>query len=259
MNEQENSTEFVVKEELDSVYDVNDFDMNESNIPFPVINSDNVSTISHSNKIVESYMRKGIEQNTKKTKSKIEEADKNFPFVKNSLIDSTDKIVYSFLNDNLPFIDRLIILTKVKLLDLIKIDENLSDEDISDESNNLFYKILSMSVDYIICDRQSLDVICAVELYGDTNSLRKNLLKIKALNSAGIDIKFIKDPVKNISLKSINNIIYKIYSYYSPRCPLCKNIMTINISNKTNGLFYKCSNTECRNELQINSIGSKEV
>lgn len=189
----------------------------------------------------------------KQLKKEIESIDKDFPYIKGTLITNAEIKLYNFMENHLINKDRIRILTKVRLGDLIQVDTRIT------SNTKLYYKVACKHVDYVIVDRDTFDVICVVELDDYTHENEKVKLvdqfKFAALQSAGIKMYRIKCRIADISQKDLRQIEESILMYYRKPCAICGRDTVVKESRKRSNYghrFYSCSGyPECKYSLDI--------
>ena len=126
-------------------------------------------------------------------------------------------------------------------------------------NSKAFYKIACKHVDYLIVDRNTFDIICAVELDDYTHETDKakerDTFVYHALHEVGIELVRIKTAIKDISKKDLTYIEKIIAAKYAPKCPVCGGEMLVRTSRKSHNLghrFYGCAkNYGCCGNIDI--------
>lgn len=205
--------------------------------------------IKTSNNFLNKLQEKEIERINKEA-ARIASADMDFPYVKSKLVTDAELQLYNFLQNNIDLIDRVTILTKVRLADIIEVDKRLT------LSKTPFYKIAQKHVDFLICDKNTLDIICAVELDDFTHETEERKERdqfiMQALYVCGIITKRIRCRISTICRDDINGIQEMIYNYFAPRCSECGKEMKMKVNSRNGNRFYACiDNINCRKTLRI--------
>ena len=153
-------------------------------------------------------LKKEIEERETEIKKikeeKINEAYLVFPYTKINILTEREKIFYNELikvanNFNLH------ILSKIRLADIIKINDELTET----EKEKYLYKILYKHIDFALCEKENLEPIILIELQDNTHKLEERILsdrfKKTVLEKCGYKILFTYD-ANNLENK-INVII----------------------------------------------------
>lgn len=206
------------------------------------------------------FLNKSQEVSIKKAEEKIKEVkshSKDFPYIKSKLLTPAELQLYHFMINNLDNSKRICIVPKVRLGDIIEVDPYIT------LSKTPFYKISSKHVDYLICEEDTMDTICVVELDDythDTVERKENdKFKEEALRAAGIETLRITCKIATLELKDIEKIDDFVYNHFAPKCPYCGKSMVLRRNKETNDRFFACiDNSECRHTINIDS-GEKLV
>ena len=136
----------------------------------------------------------------------------------------------------------IVIFPKIRLADIIEVSTPLKSR------KELLYRIAYKHIDYLICDRDTLGLVCAVELddfyHNRSEKIARDNFVDSTLRDCGVQIFRVNIPIKNVTPASLDNISDYILDYYSPICPECGKIMMSMKSrrSKTYGhRFYGCS------------------
>lgn len=168
------------------------------------------------------------------------------------ILTDAEKIFYSFLLVHLNFelrqVDKSItIFPKVRLADLI------DRADIDSGGQKFFFKTAYKHVDFLICDSESCNIICAVELddfyHSDNKRLERDKFVDEVLQNSGVTVLRVNTRVKYLSQSSIYKVITFVMNYYSPICPKCGGMCRYdhNKTLKSEGAVYVCRN--CFNKI----------
>ena len=119
-------------------------------------------------------------------KENLNKINKDFPYKAKPIVTEAEKSFYNYLDENLTQRDRIVILSKVRIADIVEVEEAYRD------TMEYFYKISSKHIDYVICKRESLEIICAIELYDyfhDEEVIQKtDVFKQQVFEAAGIPL-----------------------------------------------------------------------
>lgn len=237
----------------------------------PELKEDN-KTVKDKNIAEKTNIRKGIDTaplNTKneflnavsesikitkeREKKELEGKDINYPYKAVKLMTDAEKQLFLFMENNLVLRDRIRIIPKVRLADIINVDERLCN------NKEALWKITSKHVDYIIVDKYTFDLICAVELDDythDTDRVKdRDSLVFYSLLSAGVSLYRIKCRIADISKADLRGMEESILMYYRKPCAVCG--ADTRVRSKSSGFgighrFYSCTNfPKCRCTVDI--------
>ena len=152
--------------------------------------------------------------------------------------------------------ERIVIFPKVRLADIINLDEKICTD------KNYFWKIAYKHVDYLICDAQTLETICVVELDDYTHdtpeAIKRDRFVMQALQACGINTYRIKSAISVVSKADLVLIEDHLNTLYAPKCPACHSIMLPKKNMKTGLRFFACiDNIKCRQTIPIDTYGEK--
>lgn len=170
-------------------------------------------------------------------------ANTSYPYKPTKLVTDAELKLYNFMRDNLPHNDKIAILAKIRVGDLVRWDKEVN--------NNIekLYKITSRHVDFVVCRLDNLKVLCVVELHDfyhskeDVSEADRD--KYWIFNEVGLPFVTIKTPIANISKNDLKDIENTIYSEFAPCCPSCGSKMILQSSFKQSNYghrFYSCLN-----------------
>lgn len=180
-------------------------------------------------------------------------ADMNFPYIASRLVTNAELTLYHFMQTNLCQINNIAILPKVRLGDLIELDTKLTTD------KSYYWKVACKHVDFVICRKDNLKVICVVELDDYTHETKeaqaKDMFIMQALKTAGIDTVRIKTRIALIGKQDLELIDEYINKEFAPNCPVCglpmvpkKCMRGVNRGHR----FFACSNNiSCRHTINI--------
>lgn len=197
-----------------------------------------------------------VKQQDNKEKIRISQADTSFPYKKNDVLTDAEKQLYHFMLNNLCQINKIVIFPKVRLADIITLDETVS------TNKNYLWKITNKHVDYLICDAHTLDIICVVELDDYTHlsqtAIERDQFVMQALQTCGIPTYRVRSAISVVTKSDLELIDDHLNTIYAPKCPDCHNIM-LPKKNRRNGLrFFACiDNINCRKTIPIDTVGEK--
>lgn len=180
-------------------------------------------------------------------------ADINFPYKASKVVTNAELKLYHFMLNNLCKIDDIAILPKVRLGDLIQLDTKVTDD------KSYYWKVACKHVDFVICRKDTLKVICVVELDDYTHETeearKKDMFIMQALKTAGIDTVRIKTKIDLISKADLEFIDEYINKEFAPNCPRCGLPMIPRKCMRgpnTGHRFYACANNiTCRYTINI--------
>lgn len=180
-------------------------------------------------------------------------ADINFPYIASDIVTKAELQLYHFMDANLCNRDNIVILTKVRLGDLINLDTKLTND------KSYYWKVACKHVDFVICRKDNMKVLCVVELDDYTHETKeaqeKDMFIMQALKTAGIDTIRIKTRIALISKADLELIDEYINKEFAPKCPACglpmvpKKCMR---GYRKGHRFYAClNNISCRHTINI--------
>ena len=196
--------------------------------------------------------QKIAQQQTESEKKRVKEAIPDFPYIQVPVMTSAEKQLFYFLSNNLDQRKRVLIFPKVRLADIIKVDDKIT------RDNKYFYKICNKHVDFAICDYETLDLICVVELddftHATVEAQERDVFVMQALYTAGIETARIRVPIRTIVKKDIEYLDNIINTKLAPSCSEhgIKMITRKSYSKKNFGhRFYSCPYPNCNCTIDI--------
>lgn len=123
---------------------------------------------------------------------KINEPYLVFPYAKINILTEREK---NFYNELISIANKLNlhILSKIRLADIIKINDELTEK----EKEKFLYRILSKHIDFALCDKETLEPTILIELQDNTHKLEERILsdrfKKTVLENCGYKILFTYD------------------------------------------------------------------
>ena len=200
-----------------------------------------------------SAVNDSIKIKNEREKEELANMNVDYPYKAVKLMTNAETQLFHFMENNLILSDRIRIIPKVRLADIIQVDERMS------KNREAFYRIASKHIDFIIVDKYTFDLICAVELddfYHDKDeNKKKDELKFFSLLAAGINLFRIKCKIAEINKLHLRFIEEAILMYYRKPCPVCG--ADTRVKSKTSGnnighRFYSCTNfPHCRSTVDI--------
>lgn len=186
-------------------------------------------------------------------KEELSHMDKNYPYKATNLLTNAEKQLFLFMENNLVLKDRIRIIPKVRLADIIQVEERLC------KSKEALWKITSKHVDYIIVDKNTFDLICVVELDDYTHETdeakKRDELVYYSLLSAGLQLYRIRCRIAEINTNHLRGIEECILMYYRKPCPMCGSDMQVKSKNsgiRAGHRFYSCTDfINCRFTIDI--------
>lgn len=186
-------------------------------------------------------------------KDELANSDIAYPYKAIRLMTNAETQLFHFMENNLLLIDRVRIIPKVRLADIIQVDERMT------KNKEAFWKISSKHVDFIIVDKDTFDLICVVELddfYHELDRVKqRDELVYYSLLAAGISLYRVKCKITEINKNHLRGIEESILMYYRKPCPVCG--ADTRVKSKTSGnrighRFYSCTNfPNCRCTVDI--------
>ena len=137
----------------------------------------------------------------------------------------------------------VVIFPKVRLADIVDVQEALRPR------KSYFYAIAQKHVDYILYDKKSLNLICAVELddlyHTRVDRKARDNFVDDTLRSCGVTIFRINTPIKDVNEGILTPLIDYVLDFYTPVCPECGSMMELKRSKNSRNYghrFYGCLN-----------------
>lgn len=183
--------------------------------------------------------------------NRLSKINTDYPYKRIQILTPAELQLYNFMRNNLCGIEKVEILTKVRLADLVEVDSNIT------KDKAYFYRIASKHVDYVICEKKTMNIICVVELDDYTHDVPERKLRdefvMMVLKSADIKTIRIKQRICDISVVDLRPIEKEINIYFAPDCPLCKGLMQPKERRKDKHRFYSCK--KCKYTIDIDVCG----
>lgn len=196
------------------------------------------------------------ESEQKKEELYLKGANKDFPYIGKKLLTDAELQLYHFMENNLCQKERIVILTKVRLGDIVDLDTRITTD------MKYFWKVTNKHVDFIICNKDTMDIICAVELddYTHENNEHKqrDLFVMQVLDTVGIQTIRVRSKIRLISKADLELIDLSINTALAPKCPQCGRKMYPKIARADKHRFYACEDfIGCRTTIDIDGRGEK--
>lgn len=212
------------------------------------------STVNTTNDFIKSTQEIAQEKQQQEAKE-LSNINIDFPYRRTKLLTDAELQLFHFMENNLCQIDRIVILAKVRLADIAEVDTRVT------LNKDFLWKITNKHVDFLICDRNTLDVICAVELDDYTHETQeakeKDLFIMQVLDSVGIKTVRIRTKIRAIEKRDLVLVDDYINRKLAPKCPYCGKQMYPKES-RTGHRFYACEDfINCRRTIDIDIRGEK--
>lgn len=213
-----------------------------------------IADIKTSNTLIENTQKK-VKEDIKAEKNRLANVDNEFPYIKNEVMTNAEKQLYHFLLNNLCQVERIAILPKVRLADIISVDSKVTLD------KKAFYKIAYKHVDFLICKKDTLETICVIELddytHETADAQERDVFVMQALLAAGIQTVRIKTKIKTIEKSDLAYADEVINTALAPKCPRCGLTMLPKIA-RDRHRFYACAdNKNCRMTIDIDPRGEE--
>lgn len=212
------------------------------------------STVNTTNDFIKSTQEIAQERQQQEAKE-LSNINIEFPYRRTKLLTDAELQLFHFMENNLCQVDRIVILAKVRLADVAEVDTRVT------LNKDFLWKITNKHVDFLICDRNTLDVICAVELDDYTHETQeakeKDLFIMQVLDSVGIKTVRIRTKIRAIEKRDLVLVDDYINRKLAPKCPYCGKQMYPKES-RTGHRFYACEDfINCRRTIDIDIRGEK--
>lgn len=176
-----------------------------------------------------------------------------FPYKRAKLLTDAEMQLFKFMRDNLCQADKIVILVKVRLADIAEVDSRITLD------KNFLWKITNKHVDFLICEKNNLDIICAVELDDYTHESKeakeRDMFVMQVLDTVGIKTIRIKTKIRALEKTDLELVDDCINIKLAPRCSNCGRQMYPKMSRKGHR-FYACEDfINCRSTLDIDPKG----
>lgn len=185
----------------------------------------------------------------------IKRTNPEFPYKANNLLTGAEYQLFHFMSENLCQVERIYIFPKVRLADIIQVDNRLT------VSKDYLWKITNKHVDFLICRKSDMQVICAVELDDYTHEAQeaqdRDIFVMQALFAAKIRTVRIRTKISALEIEDLRLVDDYINESLAPKCPEC-GLPMIPRQNRQRIRFYACSdNIKCRKTMSIDNQGEK--
>lgn len=214
----------------------------------------NTSAKISNNDFIKSVQNKETEKQ-KQEALDLYSADPEFPYIKAKLLTDAELQLFHFMENNLCQVERIAILPKVRLGDIVELDKRITTD------MKYFWKITNKHVDFLICRRDTMEPICVVELDDYTHENPKvkerDQFVMRVLKTAGIETARITTKIIAVEKKDLMFIDELINTALAPKCPNCGGRMFPKIS-RTGHRFYACGDfINCRYTVDIDPRGER--
>lgn len=212
------------------------------------------STVNTSNEFIKSTQEIVQEKQQQEVKE-LSNINVEFPYKRTKLLTDAELQLFHFMENNLCQIDRIIILAKVRLADIAEVDTRVT------LKKEFLWKITNKHVDFLICDKNTLDIICAVELDDYTHETQeakeRDIFIMQVLDAVGIKTVRIRTKIRAIEKRDLVLVDDYINRKLAPKCPYCGKQMYPKES-RTGHRFYACEDfINCRRTIDIDPRGEK--
>lgn len=183
-----------------------------------------------------------------------------------SLLTDAELKLRNMLDKYVVMQDRVIILEKVRLLDIVNIDKNFCEKG---QETKFINKIHAKHVDFMIVDKENHTPICVIELGDFTHKrydrMESDYIKQEVFKAAGIPMVTLNKPIKDMNISDILPINKITLDFFSPACPICGAKMKIKeqlVGDRVGHLFYSCVNFDskmaCKGNIDAEEIMNKK-
>lgn len=212
------------------------------------------STVNTSNEFIKSTQEIVQEKQQQEVKE-LSNINVEFPYKRTTLLTDAELQLFHFMENNLCQIDRITILAKVRLADIAEVDTRVT------LKKEFLWKITNKHVDFLICDKNTLDIICAVELDDYTHETQeakeRDIFIMQVLDAVGIKTVRIRTKIRAIEKRDLVLVDDYINRKLAPKCPYCGKQMYPKES-RTGHRFYACEDfINCRRTIDIDPRGEK--
>lgn len=212
------------------------------------------STVNTSNGFIKST-QEIIQEKQQQEVKELSNVNVDFPYRRTKLLTDAELQLFHFMENNLCQIDRITILAKVRLADIAEVDTRVT------LKKDFLWKITNKHVDFLICDKNTLDIICAVELDDYTHETQeakeRDMFIMQVLDSVGIKTIRIRTKIRAIEKRDLVLVDDCINRKLAPKCPYCGKQMYPKES-RTGHRFYACEDfINCRRTIDIDPRGEK--
>lgn len=212
------------------------------------------STVNTSNEFIKSTQEIVQEKQQQEVKE-LSNINVEFPYKRTKLLTDAELQLFHFMENNLCQIDRITILAKVRLADIAEVDTRVT------LKKEFLWKITNKHVDFLICNKNTLDIICAVELDDYTHETQeakdRDMFIMQVLDAVGIKTIRIRTKIRAIEKRDLVLVDDCINRKLAPKCPYCGKQMYPKES-RTGHRFYACEDfINCRRTIDIDPRGEK--
>lgn len=188
----------------------------------------------------------------------VNNSNRDFPYIKTSLLTDAEIQLYNFMERHLHYADRVVILPKVRLADIIEVDKRITID------KEPLWKITNKHVDFLICKKDTLEIICVVELDDYTHDTKeakdRDMFVMEALRVAGIQTIRITTQIAAITVGHLDYLNTVVDDALAFKCPLCGNKMVTRRAGRDRRWFYACvDNMNCRHTIPIDIDGERLI
>lgn len=179
-----------------------------------------------------------------------------------SILTDAESVLYRLMlrefNSKLNCINKsVVIFSKVRIADIINVNKDVKNH------KKLFYDLAYKHIDFVICDAETLDIVCAVELddvyHNREDRQKRDILVNRAFSESGIRLFRIGELIRLVDSESISNVTDYILDYFKPTCEKCGMMMEPKRSNRRSNFghrFYGCTGWRpggygCRHTIDI--------
>lgn len=218
-------------------------------------------TILKSNvKANNAFMNEAIKISEQKAKDEARELakiDPEFPYIARDVLTDAEKQLYHFMKENICQKEKIEIFIKVRVADLIDVNTKAV------KSRDALWKITNKHVDFLVCERNTLEPLCVIELddytHNNDEAIQRDLFVMQSLRVCGIETARIRTKIANISKSDLEYAENLINERLAPNCPRCGLKMVTKKSMKAYNKghrFYACpNNIDCRETIDIDLVG----
>ena len=163
----------------------------------------------------------------------------DWPYVKINIFTTAEANLYNILLNNINKLNRIIILPKVRIADIIGVIDEIDNHD------TYLWKITNKHVDFTICDNTNFNTLCAIELDDYTHKEEHIKERDNFVNNlfkhVGIKLFRIGKPISSIRKADLIKINHYLNNLYAPKCALCGIKMQSKWNSKEEKYFYQCN------------------
>jgi len=199
--------------------------------------------------------QKKVKKEQKNEEIRVKRANSDYPYIANNLLTNAEKQLFNFMSENLCQVDRIHIFPKVRLADIIQVDNKLTTD------KDYLWKITNKHVDFLLCRKSDMGIICVVELDDYTHETQeaqdRDIFVMSALYAAGIKTARVRCKISTIDINDLRFIDDCINNALAPACPEC-GLPMIPRQDRKGKRFYACSDYKnCRKTISIDTQGEK--